>query len=251
LRKRFAAVAISASAALAAATPVVAPPVAATAVAGTSSNWQVVAFYRMNEDRGTVMHDSSPNVMNGSIGSDVRLNGRFFHFPHVPHLTYRPTHPSRVDSVKVNPGADTFRVTWRFRLHTDSTHVFSPNFMQKGQGWPQGGMFKFSNRRGKVSCLFRDSERQAGVSTTSGFIDDRWHIAACTRYAGSDPRVEVQVDGKTLGVKNERIGLIDNSWPLAIGGNTSCNGNQGPTPHHCNYWQGDMDWVRIERIAGN
>jgi hypothetical protein len=215
----------------------------------TASAWTTLAEYGMNERRGHVMHDASPNHLDGVIGRDVGLSGTFYRYPRVPPRTYRPDHPSFVDAPLLNPGASTFRVTWRFRVSPLARPVYAPNFVQKGQGWPKGGMFKLTNHDGRVGCLFRDATRQAAVATGTSFNDGEWHVATCARFVGSDPRIVVSVDGRVLGINHKSIGTISNAWPLAIGGNTRCNGNRGDHPQHCNYWQGDMSWMRIQRQA--
>lgn len=209
--------------------------------------WTTVAQYRMNERTRPVLRDSSPNHLDGTIGAGVRLSGTFLRYPHVRPRTYRPGHPSWVDSSSLlEPLLSSFRVTWRFRVSPLARPVFAPNFMQKGQGWPTGGMFKFTNHDGRVGCLFRDGSRQAAVATATSFSDGEWHVATCARLLGADPRVVVRVDGRLLGVNHKYVGMISNDWPLAIGGNTRCNGNQGDHPQHCNYWQGDMSWLRVQ-----
>jgi hypothetical protein len=215
-------------------------------VARAAGAWSTLALYRMDETAGPTMFDSSPNELDGTIGGDVVLNGQYFRYPRVRHLTYRPDHPSVVDSPLLNPYASSFRVSWRFRVSPLARPVYAPNFLQKGQGWPDGGMFKVMNHKGQVGCLFRDGSRQAAVSTSASYNDGEWHVATCARIVGDDPRVVVLVDGHVLGVNRKYVGMIDNSWPLAIGGNTKCNGNQGTHPQHCNYWHGDMSWLRIQ-----
>jgi hypothetical protein len=214
---------------------------------GATELWTTVAHYRMNDLVGPVMTDSSPQHLDGTIGADVRLSGEYYRFPRVRPRTYRPGHPSYVPaSPLLNPGDVSFRVSWRFRVTVDAQPVFAPNFLQKGQGWPGGGMFKFTNHDGRVGCLFRDASQQAAVSTPESFNDGQWHVATCARVVGPDPQVTVSVDGEVLGVNHKHVGPIANTWPLAIGGNTRCSPGQGDHPQHCNYWQGDLDWIRVQ-----
>jgi hypothetical protein len=205
-----------------------------------------LATYPMNETHGTVAHDTSGHHYNGTIGTDVTLNGRYYAFPFGSHFSYHPHHIVRIDYPDaLNPGWRTYRITWRFRIDGKIKGEFSPNYVQKGQGSPEGGMYKLRATSGRVICLFRGSAGDATAATPRGldFRDGKWHTASCTRYNGAHPRVAVRVDGRTYQITRKPTGLIANTWPVAIAGNSDCIPNT--VTKHCNYFRGDIDYMRF------
>jgi hypothetical protein len=202
-----------------------------------------VASWAMNENRGArVMVDGSGNRLNGTIGHEVRtgttVNGskgyRFDRLepdtppPHPGHLVTVADHPS------LDPGSRQYIVTVRLR----TTYHFG-NIIQKGQATVAGGNFKLQIPSGKVQCLFRGSKGSIQVSAKRAINDGAWHTVRCERASNGvvltiDGRVEARVTGWT--------GPISNSWPLSIGGKTSCDQRDVG----CDYYAGDIDRVSID-----
>ncbi len=75
----------------------------------------VVALWNMNELPGsTVLVDSGPNHLNGTIGTSITLNGSYHSFPVVKRGTGGTVDPQHLDVVKsalLNPGTSDFIVT--------------------------------------------------------------------------------------------------------------------------------------------
>jgi len=204
-----------------------------------------VAVWQMNESAGSqTMVDSSGNGINGTIGTDVLAGtalsngGTGYRFPFVPP-NQPPANPERLVQVAhttaLNPGSGDFAVEFRMR----TTHSFG-NVVQKGQSGAVGGYFKFQQPNGKISCLFRGS---AGSSTaSSGAVrvnDGQWHVVRCERTSSS---VTMTVDGVVTGRNRNPTGTIANTKPLTIAGKLNCD--QVETT--CDYFAGDLDYLKIE-----
>lgn len=219
------------------------------AAPASADSWERVARYNMDEGpRQHVLHDTW-NGLNGVIGDKVVRKGEFFRFPKVPFFAPLDVERTlRIWSDDLNPEEDSFSVTWRQR--TDRPMQFR-NIMQKGQGSPEGGMFKFRHRNLNgvpiIECFWRGSDGAASTRTpaTVKVLDGRWHVYRCARVAGVG--VEMRVDGALVDTDTDP-GTIANTWPLSVGGNiTSCNST--PTDaRHCNYWAGDLDWIKFRRM---
>ncbi|WP_432967477.1 laminin G domain-containing protein [Dactylosporangium sp. CA-233914] len=202
-----------------------------------------VARYEMNEPAGArTMLDSSGHGLNGVVGSEV-LTGvgvggatgyRFTRLePDTP-----PTHPRHLATVagapELNPGNRDFAVTVRLR-----TQYHFGNIVQKGQATVGGGNFKLQIPNGIVQCLFRGDRGSVIVSSRSRLNDGAWHTVRCERVESG---LSLVVDGRTEARRSGRTGYIANSWPLSIGGKTSCDQeNVG-----CDYYAGDLDYVQLE-----
>jgi hypothetical protein len=222
----------------------------AQAVAAEKQIPTPVATYKMNElPRQTVLHDSAENRLHGIIGNKIERNGRYFHFTKVPR-----DHPldvertARVYSDDLNPGDQNFAITWKQRT---TKKLLSANVVQKGQGSPAGGMFKIKNGMHgnpwlRVSCFWRGSNGGAFTESTPGmdFRDGKWHIIRCARIAGVG--VVMRVDGVIVD-RDSDPGMIANSWPVSIGGNSTNCEDVGTDRRHCNYWAGDLAWMRFTR----
>lgn len=207
-----------------------------------------VALYAMNEGpRQRVLHDEW-NGLNGTIGDKIERNGRYLHFDKVPFETPLDLElTARVYSDDLNPGDGRFAVTWRAR--TDKIMRFG-NVMQKGQGSPDGGMFKFRYRNMgtpelRVQCFWRGDIGGSSTWTPEdvNIKDGRWHVIRCVK---TDTGTRMLLDGELVDT-DSAPGTIANTWPLSIGGNvTSCR-EPGGTTRHCNWWAGDLDWIRFTR----
>jgi hypothetical protein len=214
-----------------------------TATAATARPGYQVASWQMNERSGArTMIDSSGNGLDGSIGREVGtdLHGggaigyRFGKLaPDTP-----PTHPRHLvtvpDDDELDPGTRDYAVTLRLR----TTYQFG-NIIQKGQSTVSGGNFKLQIPNGIVECIFRGSYGTMQVSSTRRLNDGYWHTVRCDRtYAG----LTLTVDGSPVARRNGWTGRIENSWPLAIGGKTNCD----QVHVGCDYFAGDLDYVRID-----
>jgi hypothetical protein len=212
----------------------------ALAVPADAAIDQPVAVWQMNEPAGArSMQDSSGNGIDGVIGTDVRPNGSAYTFTNV-RPNQPPANPERIVQVphddRLNPGSGEFAIEFRLR----TTRSFG-NVVQKGQAGARGGYFKFQSPSGKISCLFRGS---AGSSTaSSGAVrinDGQWHTVRCER---TPAMVTMTVDGVVTGRNRNATGTIANTRPLTIAGKLNCD----QVEITCDYFAGDIDYVRIER----
>ena len=226
-------------------------PIAVVAVAAGTAQavaTNTVALYGMNESGGTVLVDSSGNGLNGTIGTEVVTNQHdgsitYHHFPNLAPGAPPPTHPEHLDRVPdspmLDPDAGDYSVTVRFR----TTNNFG-NIVQKGQNGTVGGYFKFEGPNGIVSCLFKGSmgEQRTANSVTS-LADGQWHVVKCERTSTS---VTMFVDGVMTSRLTGSTGTISNSRELTIAGKGNCDQIEVT----CDYFGGDIDYVRIEKGAG-
>jgi hypothetical protein len=203
----------------------------------------VVADWQMNEPAGTtVMHDSVGDHDGAVDPTGVTANGSFYHWdrrcPACP-----PTAPERVvtvaDSAELDIPDAGVPYVLEFRYRTRSAFG---NIMQKGQSGTTGGQIKVQLPKGKVQCLFKGANgvRVGAGSGSNVYNDGRWHTVKCVH---TNARVETWVDGVRVGVKNGSTGPIDNAKVFAIGGKTNCD----QVKVTCDYYSGDIDWVRVTR----
>jgi hypothetical protein len=210
-----------------------------------------VADWEMNEPPGaSVMLDSGPNGIDGSIGSAVQT-GYVYDGAIAYHWTSTqpnqpPPKPERLIQVpdnRLNPGTRDYAVTMRFR----TTHSYG-NIIQKGQSTTPGGYFKWEIPKGQLMCLFRSRDAAGnllGQKSVKSPIDmplndGVWHTVRCEK---TSDRVTMTIDG-TVTVQSSKgtIGPIGNDFPLTIGGKLDCD----QVKVTCDYFPGDIDWVRIE-----
>jgi hypothetical protein len=220
---------------LAASTALAAGAVPASAV--PAGHVYTVASWAMNEPAGArVMRDGSGNGHNGMIGSEV-ITGGFYRFtrlepdtppPHPRHLVVVP------DSSALDPGTRDFEITLRLR----TVYQFG-NIIQKGQATVPGGSYKLQIPSGHVQCWFRGAAGQVLVTAPRAINDGNWHVVTCTRYSDG---VALVIDGVKVAGRWGATGMISNSWPLSIGGKTSCD----QRTVGCDYFAGDLDYVRID-----
>lgn len=236
-RARIAAIAIVAAAPLAA-TPIASLPTASAVPVDQ-------AWYQMNEPSGaTTMIDSSGSGLNAPINQAGLDTGAVYKGATGYRWAYRdpeapPPSPERIISVpdnpKLDPMGDTFTVEIRYR----TSRKFG-NIIQKGQSTDAGGQWKFQNPGGRPSCLFKGPSGQAGVRVANPINDNEWHVLRCVRTPSN---VTLYVDGVYAGRKNGPTGIINNTRPMTIGGKGGCN----QTTITCDYFTGDIDYVRITR----
>jgi hypothetical protein len=201
-----------------------------------------IAYWGMNESGGArSMVDSSGHGHRGSIGREVetglRISGETgYRFERLAPDT-PPTHPGHLiivpDSAELDPGTGDYTVTVRFR----TIHKFG-NIVQKGQATVAGGNFKLQIPNGIVQCLYRGSSGTILLSTTRRLNDGYWHTVRCSR---THQAVSLVADGRTVARRSGWTGKIANSWPLTIGGKTSCD----QVDVGCDYYAGDLDYIEI------
>jgi hypothetical protein len=205
-----------------------------------------VAIWQMDEAAGSrTMVDSGPNGINGTVGSDVLTGVAFdtggtgYRFTNVKP-NQPPANPNRivqVDDSRLNPGTGSFAVEIRMR----TTHSFG-NVIQKGQAQSPGGQFKFQQPNGKITCLFRDANgnQATGFPGTKRVNDGAWHTVRCER---TPTMVTMIIDGVVTGRSRHATGNIANNVPLTIAGKVNCD----QVTITCDYFAGDIDYVRIEK----
>ncbi len=202
----------------------------------------LVADWEMNESPGTtVMVDttgSHPGIVNPA---GVTANGSSYHWQQrCPSCL--PTAIERVVVVADNPELEipdpSVTYTLEFRYHTRGGYG---NIMQKGQSGTVGGQIKVQLPQGRPQCLFKGANGQrVGSGSPVPINDGNWHTIMCVHSA---TQVLTYVDGVRMGVKNGSTGPIDNAMPFDIGGKLNCD--QIKTT--CDYFSGDIDWVRVTR----
>jgi hypothetical protein len=207
------------------------------------------ADWQMNESPGaSVMVDSSGNGINGVVGSEVQTGtlvdgGTAYHWTHIAP-NQPPANPQRLVQVqdsRLNPGTRDYAITMRFRM----THNVG-NMIQKGQSGSPGGYFKWEIPNGILRCQFTSKDGRGNlianksVSSPRPLNDGAWHTVRCEKTVD---RVTMTIDGTTV-VQSSRatFGPITNTVPLTIGGKLNCD----QVTVTCDYFGGDIDWVRIE-----
>lgn len=217
--------------------------VGSAAVPARATGGYPVAHWAMNEPAGSrVMYDSSGNGLHGTVGGEVvtaRRSGDVlgYGFSHLEPDT-PPAHPQHLvvvpDYPVLDPGDRDYAISLRLR----TLYQFG-NVVQKGQATVAGGSFKIQLPGGKVQCWFRGSAGQVLVTAPRPVNDGQWHTITCTRYRTG---VNLAVDGVAVATRPGPTGTIANSWPLSIGGKTSCD----QVEVGCDYFAGDLDWVQID-----
>jgi hypothetical protein len=202
----------------------------------------------MDEPAGSqIMQDSSGNGLTGAIGPEVGTavqvdGGRGYRFTRLEPDT-PPTHPRHLvvvpDDSDLDPGTRDFAVTVRLR----TVEQFG-NIIQKGQATVPGGSYKLQIPSGKVQCWFRGSAGAVLVTAPHPINDGRWHTVRCTRTAEA---VYLEIDGTWVAGRWGRTGSISNTWPLSIGGKTSCD----QIAVGCDYFAGDLDYAEIDATGHN
>lgn len=224
--------------------PLIVAPGAAHAVATNT-----VAFWGMDEPAGsTVLADTSGNGVNGTIGNEVQIAQRdgaatFHRFPKLLPGAPPPTHPGHLDQVPDSPLIDADAVDFSVTVRYRTTNNFG-NIIQKGQNATPGGYFKFEAPKGIVSCLFKGGNgAQRTANSVTSLADGLWHIVKCERTATA---VTMFVDGVMTNRLTGATGTIANDRPMTIGGKGVCD----QVLVTCDYFGGDIDYVRVEKGAG-
>jgi hypothetical protein len=195
----------------------------------------------MNEPAGaTVMVDSGPAPVNGTIGTVVQtgvvvLGATGYDWSNVKP-TAPPANPQRlvqVDNQALNPGLRDYAIVLRFR----TTHKFG-NIVQKGSNGVKGGYWKVENPGGFINCFFVGKGGKAAIKSTVATNDGQWHVVRCERTAAG---ATLTIDGIQRGQFLHATGSISNPQPLTIGGKLYCD-NITIT---CDYFAGDIDYIQI------
>jgi hypothetical protein len=203
----------------------------------------LVAQWDMNELPGsTVLVDSGPNGLDGTIGTSISLSGSYQTFPHITRGTGGTVDPQHLDTIfsdLLNPGTSDFIVTVRLRIPSVAASL--GNVMQKGQTGTPGGFWKvqLDGGAGRVLCSFVSPTGSGSIRSEQIVADNQWHTVTCERTA---TEVSTTVDGVTRTIKKS-VGDITNNQPLSIGGKHLCSA----TPHHdCDYFIGSIDYVQVQ-----
>jgi hypothetical protein len=182
----------------------------------------VVGLWHM-EDSGTVMDDSSPNNLDGSISSNVVTGaegsvGKAFSFPTTPSTVTVP------NSTKLNPGTSTFTVTVRVMFSENpSSTVGDFDLVRKGLSATTGGNWKLEIlQNGYAFCQFQGSSGKVTLSRGPDLSDGHWHTISCTRYGSS---VRLSVNGSST-TKSGSTGSISNTSAMLIGAKSTAGEDQ-------------------------
>jgi Concanavalin A-like lectin/glucanases superfamily len=200
-----------------------------------------VADYEMNEPAGaTVLVDSGPNQLDGTIGAHVTPNGAYHDFPYhngAKGGTVDPDHLDLISQDALNPGTADFAISLRLRFTLPVGNV-----LQKGQSGTVGGIYKvqLDGGNGKVFCRIKGASGGGGVWSPEPINDGQWHTVTCARTADA---ITITVDGTQSASVHEPTGLVSNSMPLSIGGKSFCKAMPG---FDCDYFDGQIDWVKFE-----
>jgi hypothetical protein len=208
-----------------------------------AQGWSTSADYQLNEARGaTTLVDSGGRGLNGTIGNKVELAQRsgsatYHKFPYVSSSA--PSDPGRTHLVPsnaaLNPGTGSFAMEVRFR-----TTVNDGNIIQKGQSGG-GGMWKMELHNGGYgACVFQGTSASVGMSSDAKITDGQWHVLRCERTSTS---ASLYVDGVLQTNPRVATGDIQSTWEVSIGGKSRC----ASAGVECDYYRGDLDYVRIER----
>ena len=221
---------------------------ASTAMIGTAgparaATGRTVAVWDMNEPAGSAaMLDGGGADLTGAIGSEVGVGtevagARGYRFPRLEPDT-PPTHPQHLVIVPaaagLDPGTGDFAVTVRLR----TTYQFG-NVIQKGQSTVPGGNWKIQIPNGHPQCIFRGSMGTMLASAPGAVNDGGWHTVVCLR---DGPGLWLSIDGARVAGRAGHTGRIANTWPLSIGGKSSCD----QVDVGCDYFAGDIDYARID-----
>jgi hypothetical protein len=219
----------------------------ALAAPSTAAGPTTVLDLEMNEAPGaTVAVDSSGLGHDGAIGNHLVMHSSYITWDrHDPSATtyYGADHlimvPDAADG-SLDPDAGNFSVEIRYR----TTAKFG-NIIQKGQNKDAGGQVKFQQPKGIVGCMFKSPTGQAATNSITPLNDGQWHTVLCTR---TPTEVDMYVDGVFRSRVRHTTGVINNKKPWTIGGKFDCN-TADPTvgADSCDYWPGDMDYVRITK----
>jgi Laminin G domain len=209
---------------------------------GTASATTPAAIWNLDEPAGSAtMVSSSPNALNGTIGSAVvpgvaTDTGFGYQFKEVTDALKHDEHLAVVaDNPLLEPESGDLSVTLRLK-----TGAGNQNIVQKGQANMTGGYWKIDMNHGIPICLFRDS---AGVISAKQWgttiWDGNFHSVTCAKTGNV---VSISVDRAPAQKNVKTLGTIDNTKSLSIGGKLYCS----PPTVGCDYFAGVIDSVEID-----
>jgi hypothetical protein len=204
-----------------------------------------VAEWWLDEPSGaTVARDSSGNGHDGTVGTAV-VRGVAGHAGTAFRFTppgSEVSDPQRLVQVPDGAGLDPGDRNLRVSLWVRTSYAGDYNVLQKGQATTAGGFWKVQLDDGHPSCVFlgvtADGSRvSAGLRWGARVDDGAWHHVVCEKLSSY---VRLAVDGASPVVAYRAVGHIANSWPLVMGGKSSCAPSKGVD---CDYYRGDLDTV--------
>ncbi len=127
------------------------------------------------------------------------------------------------------------------RLRT--TNKFG-NVVQKGQAGAKGGYWKIQLPQAEPACLFRGPGGVTNAVRAKGkpLNDGGWHTIRCV---ATPAEVKMWLDGVYIGRNGGSTGDIVNNQPVYIGGKGNCD----QVKITCDYFGGDIDYVRLEGLS--
>jgi hypothetical protein len=214
---------------------------------GAGAAGSTVLDLQLNEAAGaTTATDSSGLGHHGAIGSHVTMNGSYADWDrHAPGAgIYHGTDhlivvPDASDGT-LDPGAGNFSVEIKFRTKENFGNV-----IQKGQAGTRGGQVKFQIPKGKLTCMFKTPTGTATAGSGARLLNDNvWHTVRCDRTPSS---VTMYVDGVRVSRVNHTTGTLNNTKPWTIGGKLNCDTASGATADSCDYFAGEIDYVKLTK----
>lgn len=214
---------------------------------GAQGAGNTVLDLQLDESAGAAVADDASVFDNdGAIGSHLVMNGSYAHWDrHSPAegVYYGDKHlitvPDAADG-SLDPGSGDFSVEIRFRTKENFGNV-----IQKGQAGTAGGQVKFQIPKGKLTCMFKTPTGTSTAGTGKLLLNDNaWHTVRCDRTPSS---VTMYVDGVKVSRNNNATGTLNNTKPWTIGGKLNCDAAGGSTADSCDYFAGDIDYVRMTK----
>src|SRR3954454_18808771 len=227
----------------------VASGLTAVQAAPASAATALMADWQLNEPAGSAVMVDGTGRHNGAISPDaaangLTLNGSYYDWslrcPACP-----PAQPPRVvqvpDSSELEIPDASVTQTIELRFRTPKGYG---NMLQKGQALDAGGQIKIENPNGYTQCVYIGANGSyVAVPSPVQLNDNKWHVFRCVH---ASKQIQVWVDGVEVASKSAVTGSINNSKPLVIGGKSHCD----QITITCDYYTGDIDWVRIYRGDG-
>jgi hypothetical protein len=97
--------------------------------------------------------------------------------------------------------------------------------------------------------MFKTPTGTATATSGSLLLDDgAWHVVHCDRTPTS---VTMYVDGVQTMRINHDTGTLDNQKPWTLGGKLDCNTAAGSGADSCDYFAGDLDYVKLTKGDGS
>jgi hypothetical protein len=233
------------SAAAAAAAPAPSP------LCAEGSTTTCVLDLELNDPVGsTAAVDSSGRGHDGQVGNHVKFltdaAGSFARWDrHAPGagIFYGYDHLISVPDASdgsLDPGTGDFSVEIRYRTKENFGNV-----LQKGQTRTVGGQVKIQQPGGKITCMFRTPTGTATAGSGTTLLNDNtFHTVRCDR---TPTQVTMYIDGVKKSTSNHATGNLDNAKPWTLGGKLECDQEAGSGADSCDYYAGDIDYVRISK----